>query len=76
MGTVNTGSEHPLRENISHPSCPVPSSSNVEGDGTRQLQGGKDTGEIRPASHLHEEMVAQINDTRDKLEDARKEGKH
>ncbi|KAK1981778.1 hypothetical protein LZ30DRAFT_591999 [Colletotrichum cereale] len=30
MGSVQTGTEHPLRKNISHPSAPVPTSSNLE----------------------------------------------
>ncbi|KAK1999425.1 hypothetical protein LX36DRAFT_710170 [Colletotrichum falcatum] len=29
MGSVQTGTEHPLRNNISHPSAPVPTSSNL-----------------------------------------------
>ncbi|KAK2049373.1 hypothetical protein LZ31DRAFT_549330 [Colletotrichum somersetense] len=31
MGSVHTGTEHPLRKDISQPSAPVPTSSNIVG---------------------------------------------
>jgi hypothetical protein len=56
-GAVETGSEHPHREKISHPFSPVPSSSNVDEDANRQVQGKESTdevstGEVKRTSHL------------------------
>ncbi|KAH8651799.1 camp-regulated phosphoprotein family protein Igo1 [Ilyonectria robusta] len=62
IGTVNTGSEHPLRENIPYPSSAVPSSSNVDNDANQNLRDGKKAGELMPASHLEEVMAAQAQD--------------
>ncbi|RYC82129.1 hypothetical protein BFJ63_vAg14990 [Fusarium oxysporum f. sp. narcissi] len=62
IGGVDTGSEHALRENISYPSAPVPSSSNVDNDANQPLQGEKKTGELRSTSHLHEQMATQTQD--------------
>ncbi|KAH6959878.1 hypothetical protein BKA56DRAFT_599671 [Ilyonectria sp. MPI-CAGE-AT-0026] len=62
IGAVNTGSEHPLRETISYPSSPVPSSSNVDDDANQHLRDEKKAGELMPASHLEEEMDAQAQD--------------
>ena len=55
-GVVQTGEEHPLRENISHPSSPIPSDSNVKQDGNRELQGCKSTNVVKETSHLHLEI--------------------
>ncbi|KAG7402834.1 mRNA stability protein [Fusarium oxysporum f. sp. rapae] len=62
IGGVDTGSEHALRENISYPSAPVPSSSNVDDNANQPLRGGKKTEELRSASHLHEQMASQTQD--------------
>ncbi|KAI5459488.1 camp-regulated phosphoprotein family protein Igo1 [Mariannaea sp. PMI_226] len=62
IGGVDTGSEHPLRENISYPSAPVPSASNVDNDASQPLRGEKKTGDLRSASHLHEQMTTQVRD--------------
>ncbi|WYZ35957.1 hypothetical protein EsH8_X_000604 [Colletotrichum jinshuiense] len=35
IGPIQTGAEHPLRRNISHPSAPVPTSSNVDDDANK-----------------------------------------
>ncbi|KAK4463214.1 hypothetical protein QBC42DRAFT_266213 [Cladorrhinum samala] len=66
IGAVETGSKHPLREDISRPSCPVPNSSNVESDANQQLQGGKNATVARRVSHLHQEIVGQIVDSQEK----------
>ncbi|KAH6616055.1 camp-regulated phosphoprotein family protein Igo1 [Chaetomium sp. MPI-SDFR-AT-0129] len=57
IGGVVTGSEHPTRESVSHPACPVPSSSNVEGGANEPLRGQKATGEVMSVSKLYQEMV-------------------
>ncbi|KAH7124816.1 camp-regulated phosphoprotein family protein Igo1 [Dactylonectria estremocensis] len=62
IGAVNTGSEHPLRENIPNPSSPVPNSSNVDDDANQHLRDEKKAGELMPASHLEQEMAAQAQD--------------
>jgi hypothetical protein len=55
---VETGNEHPLRRNISHPSAPTPGSSNVDGDTNQDVRDEKET-KSSPASHLQEEMATQ-----------------
>lgn len=75
IGAVKTGGEHPLRENISHPFSPVPSASNVDEEANAQHQGAKSTGEVRHASHLHQEMSADDGNIRDRVEDAKQEQK-
>ena len=66
IGAVETGSKHPLREDISRPSCPVPNSSNVESDANQQLQGGKNASVAKRVSHLHQEIVGQTVDSKEK----------
>ncbi|KAJ4176071.1 hypothetical protein NW755_014622 [Fusarium falciforme] len=58
IGAVNTGSEHPVRRDISNPSCPVPSSSNV-GDDANQDSRTEKTDELRSTTYLQQEMVDQ-----------------
>ncbi|KAH6962952.1 camp-regulated phosphoprotein family protein Igo1 [Fusarium avenaceum] len=53
MGRVTTGSEHPIRQDISEPSCSVPSSSNLEGNALRRSSSEKKTGEPTVAQHAH-----------------------
>ncbi|KAH8742895.1 hypothetical protein F5883DRAFT_375265, partial [Diaporthe sp. PMI_573] len=53
-GAIKTGSEHPLRDKISHPLSPVPGSSNVNEDANQQLPGEENTGGEKHASRLHE----------------------
>lgn len=43
MGSVMTGSQHPCREAISHPFCPVPSLSNV-GERANEGEDREETG--------------------------------
>ncbi|KAH6952546.1 camp-regulated phosphoprotein family protein Igo1 [Ilyonectria sp. MPI-CAGE-AT-0026] len=59
IGAVKTGSDHPLRAGISHPSSAVPSSSNVNDDGHEQLKGEWQAGLVRSGSQLHREMARQ-----------------
>ncbi|KAH6653566.1 hypothetical protein BKA67DRAFT_570298 [Truncatella angustata] len=54
VGIVTTGKEHPARAGISHPSCPVPSSSNVDEHAWRQEHGGEKAGRVQHHSLLHE----------------------
>ncbi|EHK22232.1 uncharacterized protein TRIVIDRAFT_221518 [Trichoderma virens Gv29-8] len=42
MGSVTTGSEHPNREGISQPFCPVPGLSNLERSNSREQKKGED----------------------------------
>ena len=55
---METGNEHPLRRNISHPSAPTPDSSNVDGDTSQDVRDEKET-KSSTASHLREEMATQ-----------------
>ncbi|GKT51109.1 mRNA stability protein mug134 [Colletotrichum spaethianum] len=56
MGSVQTGTEHPLRRNISHPSAPVPTSSNVEDNaGDRHQDAPKEASSSNQMSHLREQ---------------------
>jgi hypothetical protein len=61
IGTVTTGSEHPIRLDISVPSCSVPSSSNLDENANRHLSTEKKTGELKftAHSHLQQETEAQ-----------------
>ncbi|KAI8710685.1 MRNA stability protein [Fusarium sp. LHS14.1] len=58
IGTVTTGIEHPLRENISHPLAPVPSSSNVGDCANQDSRDEMGTGELRSDSHLKQEIAS------------------
>ncbi len=73
MGAVVTGSEHPIRESVSHPTCPVPSSSNVEGRANEQLRGQEATGEVMSASPLYREMVTRNGNSQGKPEEVKGE---
>ncbi|KAK4071560.1 hypothetical protein PCL_11288 [Purpureocillium lilacinum] len=53
-GAVKTGSEHPLREGVSHPFSAVPSSSNVNNISQQQEQGELEAGLVRSGSQLRE----------------------
>lgn len=53
-GAVKTGSEHPLREGISHPFSAVPSSSNVNDISQQQEEGNLEAGLVRHGSQLRE----------------------
>ncbi|KAK4031737.1 hypothetical protein C8A01DRAFT_21099 [Parachaetomium inaequale] len=73
IGAVATGSEHATRESVSHPSCPVPSSSNVEGGANEQLRGKKDIDEVMSASQLHQETVIRNGNSQGKPQDMKQE---
>ncbi|USP82203.1 uncharacterized protein yc1106_09477 [Curvularia clavata] len=55
IGRIQTGTEHPLREGISHPSSPVPATSNIDDSG-EQKKGVKEGHKVKKASHLHQQM--------------------
>lgn len=59
IGAVSTGSEHPVRRDISDPSCPVPSSSNVGDDANQDSRTEKKTGELRSTTHIQQETIDQ-----------------
>lgn len=55
IGAIITGAGHPLRCDVPHPACPVPSSSNVEKGANWELGGGTPTPtEGTKETHLHE----------------------
>ncbi|KAF9730030.1 cAMP-regulated phosphoprotein family protein [Paraphaeosphaeria minitans] len=56
IGQIRTGTEHPLRKGISHPSSPVPAGSNIKGDSGEQKKGVKEGHKDREASHLHQHV--------------------
>jgi hypothetical protein len=61
IGTVTTGSEHPIRRDISDPSSSVPSSSNLDENANQHLSAERKAGELKLTSHSHlqQEMEAQ-----------------
>jgi hypothetical protein len=56
-----TGSEHPIRRDISDPLCPVLSSSNLDDNANQHSSPEKKAGELKLTthSHLQQEMEAQ-----------------
>ncbi|KAH7205482.1 camp-regulated phosphoprotein family protein Igo1 [Fusarium redolens] len=64
IGTVKTGSEHPIRRDISDPSCPVPSSSNLDDNANQHTSPEKKAGELKFTNHTHlqQETVVQRED--------------
>jgi hypothetical protein len=56
MGSVQTGTQHPSRRLISHPSSPVPSGSNVASSANPQRQVEENVRFLREKSHLLEVM--------------------
>jgi len=54
IGHIQTGTEHPLRKSISHPSSPVPAGSNIKDDSDRQEKGIEGY-KAKEASHLHQQ---------------------
>ncbi|KAF1955209.1 camp-regulated phospho protein family protein Igo1 [Byssothecium circinans] len=56
IGRIRTGTEHPLRESVSHPSSPAPSGSNIKGVSTKPEEAVEDRHESKEASNLHQQM--------------------
>ncbi|KAH7175174.1 camp-regulated phosphoprotein family protein Igo1 [Fusarium flagelliforme] len=61
IGTVATGSKHPIRRDISIPTCSAPGSSNLDESADRRFTSEKKTGELKliAPSHLQQETDAQ-----------------
>ena len=57
IGEVQTGTKHPLRRNIPHPSSAVPASSNIESNSDEQCGGTERSTAVSSASHLHQQMT-------------------
>ncbi|EFY94055.1 cAMP-regulated phosphoprotein/endosulfine domain protein [Metarhizium robertsii] len=57
IGAVETGTEHPLRKNISHPSSAAPASSNVKSDSDEQGGHAEQSTMVTAASHLQQQMT-------------------
>ena len=53
IGTVATGSEHPIRRDISIPTCLVPGSSNLDESADQCFTAEKKTGELKLTAHSH-----------------------
>ncbi|EXK75832.1 hypothetical protein FOQG_19403 [Fusarium oxysporum f. sp. raphani 54005] len=62
IGTVATGSEHPIRRDLSTPTCSVPGSSNLDESADQCFTAEKKTGELKLTahSHLQQETEAQL----------------
>jgi hypothetical protein len=58
IGMVQTGMEHPLRSNISHPSSAAPASSNVNSNSDKQNRGTEPSTVVSTPSHLHQQMMS------------------
>ncbi|KAF4999220.1 hypothetical protein FDECE_11574 [Fusarium decemcellulare] len=71
MGSVTTGIHHPLRSGISHPSAPVPSSSNVRDGANQDFRGERRSSEMKSDSHLKEEVASQFGDDPEESKEAR-----
>ncbi|KAF2178667.1 camp-regulated phospho protein family protein Igo1 [Zopfia rhizophila CBS 207.26] len=56
IGHIRTGTEHPLRESISHPSSPVPGGSNIKDGSNKQEKGVEERYKAKEASNLHQQM--------------------
>jgi len=68
IGTIATGSEHPIRRDISVPTCSVPGSSNLGENADRSLLAEKKTGELELTAHSHlqqETEAQQENESRE-----------
>jgi hypothetical protein len=65
MGSVTTGSEHPVRKDISEPVCSVPSSSNLEENANRGSSTEKKTGELNLAQHTHQREMEPRQENQD-----------
>ncbi|KAG8411597.1 hypothetical protein J3458_015658 [Metarhizium acridum] len=57
IGAVETGTEHPLRKDISHPSSAAPASSNVKSDSNEQGGHAEQSTMVASASHLQQQMT-------------------
>jgi len=66
IGTVATGSEHPIRRDISIPTCSVSGSSNLDESTDQYLLAEEKTGELKltAQSHLQQETEAQRENER------------
>ncbi|RKK78901.1 hypothetical protein BFJ68_g17855 [Fusarium oxysporum] len=53
IGTVATGSEHPIRRDLSIPTCSVPGSSNLDESADQCFTAEKKTGELKLTAHSH-----------------------
>ncbi|KAB8076975.1 hypothetical protein BDV29DRAFT_169155 [Aspergillus leporis] len=60
-GAVQTGTAHPMRDSISHPNAPVPSTSNVNKDSNRDLHG-----KSSPEPEMTDSPLTQQNQFEDK----------
>ncbi|EHK51148.1 hypothetical protein TRIATDRAFT_94369 [Trichoderma atroviride IMI 206040] len=54
IGAISTGSQHPRRETVPQPFCPVPSQSNVDEGANKGLQGAENESDTENKSHLCE----------------------
>ncbi|KAF9733748.1 hypothetical protein PMIN03_012504 [Paraphaeosphaeria minitans] len=62
IGLIRTGTEHPVRKGISHPSSPVPASSNINNNSGEQEKGVKEGNKATEASHLYQHVSAVISE--------------
>ncbi|KAF5021117.1 hypothetical protein F66182_6817 [Fusarium sp. NRRL 66182] len=56
IGAVTTGSQHPYRQDVPGPSCPVPSSSNITDHANDDSPAKKRSGESKTATHPHHQQ--------------------
>ncbi|KAL5373562.1 hypothetical protein DPSP01_012626 [Paraphaeosphaeria sporulosa] len=56
IGRMRTGTEHRLRESVSHPSSPAPSGRNIKDVSTKPGEAVKERHEPKEASKLHQQM--------------------
>ncbi|EMD65840.1 hypothetical protein COCSADRAFT_140196 [Bipolaris sorokiniana ND90Pr] len=59
IGRIQTGTEHPLRKDIYHPSSPVPATSNIKDDPGEQEKDINEGHKVKEASHLHQQMTTE-----------------
>ncbi|EGY18639.1 uncharacterized protein VDAG_09165 [Verticillium dahliae VdLs.17] len=72
IGNIQSGDKHPLVENISRPSAPVPSGSNVDDNASRN--NASQTSKTIHASGIGQEMISGCKTTDGKLEGCGRRG--
>lgn len=72
IGQIKTGTQHPHRESISHPTSASPSSGNVD-SATQQPQGQRKSSVVQSESHLHDIMYSESQKAQGQSQDTNRE---
>ncbi|CAG2010838.1 unnamed protein product, partial [Fusarium graminearum] len=74
IGIIATGSEHPIRRDISAPLCSVPGSSNLGENADRSLLAEKKTGELELTTHSHLQQETEAQQENESCETKQERG--